>query len=235
MKKNFFLTAIAVVLFVVAYAQEGQNIPQITVSGEGKVTVVPDQVLILVAVETKGVQAAEVKKQNDENVARVIKEIKSFKLPKEDVQTQRVNLSPQYDYQKKKYSYQASQSIKILLKDLTQYELLMQQLIEAGINYIAGIEFKSSKIEELKSAARIKAMADAKRKADDYTSNLNQKVGKALNISDQSQVFYPQNIRSKTMSLGSESANAEPEQTLAVGEIEILANVQVTFQLDDVK
>jgi uncharacterized protein YggE len=235
MKNLFLFVAVVAVSFSEVYGQETRIIPQITVSGEGKIEVAPDQALILVAVETKGAQSADVKKQNDETVARVIKEIKDFKLPKEDVQTQRINLSPQYDYQKKKYTYQASQSIKILLKDLSQYDLLMQRLIDAGINYISGVEFISSKIEELKSTARKKAMADAKRKAEDFITVLDQKVGKALNITDQSQVFYPQFANTRMKDLRVESTAAEPEQTLAIGQIEIVANVNVTFQLDDGK
>ena len=77
------------------------QIPQVTVSGEGKIKVTPDQALITVSIETKGTKAADVKKENDIAVEKVLQFVKRMKLPKEDVLTQRVNLYPNYDYEKR--------------------------------------------------------------------------------------------------------------------------------------
>lgn len=232
MKRVFLLLAVATMSMSQAQIQEARPIPQISVTGEGKVKVVPDQALISVSVETKGNNATDVKKQNDQTVERVIQALKPYKLPKEDVQTKRISLNPQFDYQKKKYTYNATQTIEILLKDLNQYDKLMESLVDAGINRISGVEFKSSKIEQHKSEARKQAMADAKMKANDYVSVLNQKVGKALNISDNSQVFFPQPVMYEMKLARAEMDDAMPRETIAIGEIEIHANVNVSFQLD---
>lgn len=232
MKRVFLLLAVATMSMAQAQIQEARPIPQISVTGEGKVKVVPDQALISVSVETKGSNATDVKKQNDQTVERVIQALKPYKLPKEDVQTKRISLNPQFDYQKKKYTYNATQTIEILLKDLNQYDKLMESLVDAGINRISGVEFKSSKIEQHKSEARKQAMADAKTKASDYVSVLNQKVGKALNISDNSQVFFPQPVMYEMKLARAETGDAMPRETIAIGEIEIHANVNVSFQLD---
>lgn len=222
---------LAFLTFAVAAAQE-KPIPQINVAGEGKVRAVPDQAFIAVSVDTKGNKAADVKKQNDETVERVIQAIKKHKLPKEDVQTKRISLNPIYDYEKKKYSYSATQTIEILLKDLNQYDALMESLVDAGINRIANVEFRSSRIEQYKSDARKQAMLEAKKKAEDYVSVLGQKVGKALNISDNTQVYYPQPMyEMKAMAMGGGDA-AAPRETLAIGEITVTANVNVSFILD---
>lgn len=233
MKKMYVLFALGTCLLANAQVTEMRPLPQITVSGEGKVKVVPDQALISVSVETKGSNATDVKKQNDETVDRVLQSIKKYKLPKEDVQTKRISLNPQFDYQKKKYNYNATNTIEIFLKDLSQYDAIMETLVDAGINRISAVEFRSSKIEQLKSDARKKAMLDAKLKAEDYVSVLNQKVGKALNISDNSQVYFPQPVLYQTKMARAEVMDAAlPEETIAVGEIEIHATVNVSFQLD---
>lgn len=231
--KSMTNTAALLIAFVTfnVSAQEQKPIPQINVSGEGKVKVVPDQAMISVSVDTKGNKAADVKKQNDETVERVIQAIKKHKLPKENVQTQRISLNPVYDYEKKKYSYNATQTIEILLKDLNQYDALMESLVDAGINRISNVEFRSSKIEQYKSEARKQAMLEAKKKAEDYVSVLGQKVGKALTISDNTQVYYPQPMyEMKAMAMG--GSDAAPRETLAVGEISVTANVIVSFILE---
>jgi uncharacterized protein len=207
------------------------QIPQVTVSGEGKIKVTPDQAYITVSIETKGTKAADVKKENDIAVEKVLQFVKRMKLPKEDVLTQRVNLYPNYDYEKKKHNYLANQTIVILLKDLSKYDELSEGLIDAGVNRIDNVEFKSSKLEQLQSDARKAAMKDAKQKAEDYVSVLNQKIGKALLINDNSQAYYPQPMYKGAMMAMADEAGA-PRETLAIGEIEIISNVIVSFLLE---
>lgn len=223
---------ILVMLFVtLSQAQEIKPIPQISVSGEGKVKVIPDQAVITATVETKGTNAKDVKKQNDIQIEAVLKLIKKMNLNPADYKTQRVSLNPQYDYEKKKHNYNATQTIEIQLKDLSKYDELMEGLVDNGINRIDNVVFQSSKMTEYESEARKLAMKNAKSKAEDYLFGMGQKIGKALSITDNSQNYHPQPVyaRMKTMDMSDESA---PRETLATGEIEIIANVSVSFILE---
>jgi len=217
-------------LMTMSYAQELKQVPMISVSGEGKVKVTPDQAAISISMETKGIKAEDVKRENDKKMDVILKFIKNSAIAKEDYQTRRVSLNPNYDYEKKKYSYIATQTVQILLKDLSKYDALMEGLVNEGINRIDNVEFKSSKMIQLQSDARKLAMKDAKMKAEDYVSVLGQKVGKALLISDTSQIYQPQPrmFAMKAMAMD-ESA---PRETLAIGEIEITATVSASFVLD---
>ena len=214
-------------------AQEVKTVPQISVSGEGKIKVTPDEAIITVAVENTGKEAAEVKKKNNEIVDKVLKLIKQRGIPTADYQTQRVNLYKNYDYNTKKYNYVANQTISIHLKDLTKYDKLMMDLVDSGINSIRGVEFKSSKIKEFERDARKKAMVDAKQKAEDYVSVLaGQKVGKAVVISDNSYTNYPRPVYATMKSVDVAYEQMPEKETLAIGEIEIISNVSVSFVLE---
>lgn len=214
-------------------AQELKQVPQISVSGEEKMKVTPDEVVITVAVENIGKEAAEVKKKNDETVDKVLKLIKQRGIPTADYQTQRVNLYKNYDYNTKKYNYVANQTISIYLKDLSKYDKLMIDLVDSGINTIQGVEFKSSKIKEYESQARKKAMLDAKQKAEDYVSVLvGQKVGKVLVISDNSYTNYPRPVFAEMKTMAMADGASTPQETLAIGEIEIVSNISVSFVLE---
>jgi uncharacterized protein YggE len=225
---------ILVLLFTtLTHAQEIKPIPMINVSGEGKVKVVPDQAAISISVETKGVKATDVKKENDTKIDAVLKYIKKMNIAKEDFQTQRVNLYPNYDYEKKKSNYMATQTVIVLLKDLNKYDSLMDGLVDLGINRIDNVEFKSSKMESLQTEARKLAIQNAKAKAEDFVSVLNQKVGKAMTISDNSQADFPPRpmYGMKAMAMAADGGNA-PKETLATGEIELVVNVSVSFVLE---
>lgn len=215
-----------------AQVQEIKPIPLINVSGEGKVKVVPDQASISISVETKGAKAVDVKKENDTKIDAVLKYIKSMNIAATDYQTQRVSLYPNYDYEKKKNYYMATQTVVILLKDLNKYDALMDGLTNVGVNRIDNVEFKSSKMDQLQSDARKLAMQNAKAKALDFVSVLNQKVGKAMTISDNSQVYYPPRPMYEMKAMAMADGAAAPRETLATGEIEIVVNVSVSFVLE---
>ena len=221
-------------LFVVTVqAQELKQMPQISVSGEGKISVTPDEAIISVAVENTGKEATEVKKKNDEIIDKVLKLIKKSGIPAADYQTQQVNLYKNYDYNSKKYSFVANQILSIHLKDLSKYNQLMMDLLDSGINSIQGVAFKSSKIKEYERQARKNAIEDAKQKAADYVSVLpGQKVGKALQISDQSFTNYPRPVFAEMKTMAMADAVETPRETLAIGEIEISATVTVAFLLE---
>lgn len=225
------IVVVCILFMTLSYAQEIKQVPQISVVGEGKVKVVPDQATITVTVETKGNNAIDVKKQNDAQVETVLKLIKKMKLAPADFRTQLVSLNPIYDYEKKKTSYNASQSIEILLRDLSQYDALMEGLVNQGVNRIDNVIFESSKLAEYQSEARKLAMKDAKIKAEDYVSVLGQKVGKAMTISDNSQNYQPQPVYARMKAMAMEDSSA-PRETLAEGEITITANVSVSFILE---
>lgn len=224
--------AILILTFISAmgHAQQQELVPQVSVSGEGKVKVIPDQAIITVGVENTGKEALEVKKINDVTVDQVLKMIKKKGISETDFQTQRVNLYKNYDYSTKKHNYVASQTIKIHLKDLSKYDDVMMGLLDSGINQIQGVEFVSSKMDMYKVEARKKAVLDAKKKAEDYAGVLEQKVGKALTISEDGfQTILPQpmyrSVMVKDMEMG---GNME---TLAVGEIEVGSRINISFEL----
>jgi uncharacterized protein YggE len=223
---------LATMFMSMTYAQEIKQVPQISVNGEGKIKVVPDQASIAVTVETKGNNAKDVKKQNDQKIEAVLKFIKKMNLSPADYKTQRVALNPEYDYEKKKHNYNATQTIEILLKDLSKYDELMEGLVNEGINRIDMVTFQSSKLAEYQSEARKLAMKEAKLKAQDYVSVLGQKVGKAMTISDNSQTYYPQPVYAAMKTMAMSDREDAPRETLAVGEINITANVSVSFILE---
>lgn len=179
--------------------------------------------------EIKDLDSAKAKKLNDEIIAKMLQVIKKSSIAEKDYQTQRVNLYKTREYQEKKDYFVANQTITITLRNLENYEKLMADLMAAGANSINGVEFKSTQTEKVATEIRGKAVLNAKKKAEDYASALNQSIGKALIISDQSMVNNPRVYMMKTAMAAADSA--EMEQTLAIGEIEISTTVNVVFEL----
>ena len=91
MKKTFLI--IATFFAIVVQAQEQKNqVPQISVTGEGKVKIVPDQAVVTVGFQNSGKDANEVKNLNDEVVDRLIKFLKKSGISATDYKTNNVIL-----------------------------------------------------------------------------------------------------------------------------------------------
>lgn len=227
MKKLFFV--LAVITSMPIFAQQNLERSMVSVTGEGLVKVEPDEVLIKSRIEHEGSSAAEVKKQNDEVVNKVIKYLKSQNIDENDIQTEYINLNKRYDYNEKTHSYVANQAITIRLQDLKDYEKIMKGLLENGLNRIDGIQFKSSEMEKYEKEARKLAVLDAQNRARELAQPLGQDIGKAVSISEMDyNSFQPVYRMDEAVEM---SAAKGSQQTIAPGELEIKIKVNVGFEL----
>lgn len=223
MKKLVLLLAVITSMGLTAQNSTERN--TVTVTGEGKVMVVPDQVTIKSRIESEGLEPSEVKKENDKIANKIFKYLKSQGVPEKNIQTEYMNLNKRTDYNTKEETYVANQAISIKLDDLKNYEEIMQGLLKNGLNRINGVQFSSSKMEEYQKEARKKAVLDAKQKAEDLVEALDQKIGKAVMISENGGSNYP------VMRMAEMKSAQSDQQTIAPGEMEIGVNVNISFQL----
>ena len=203
--------------------------PTIDVVGEGIVRVIPDEVTINIRVENTGETTQGLKQQNDATINEVLKFLKKMNIADKDVRTEYMNLSKNYDYNSKTYTYAANQSLSVKLRDLTKYESLMNGLLATGINRIDGIIFSTSKKEALESQARKKAIENAEMKAKEYAAALKQTIGKAVLVSEFRNVSEPRPIYKMAMM---DSTSSDGGQSIALGELEIQTTVNVSFLLN---
>ena len=210
-------------------AQNSTPPPTIDVTGEGIVRVVPDEVTINIRVENTGENTKTLKEQNDATISEVLKFLKKMNIEDKDVKTEYMNLSKNYDYNSKTYTFAANQSLSVKLRDLKKYEPVMKGLIDTGINRIDGVSFSSSNKEALESQARKKAVENAQMKAKEYVSVLNQTVGKAVSISEFQNSVGPQPMYKMEMM---DSSAGGGNQTISLGEMEIRTTVNVSFLLN---
>ncbi len=232
MKKSLFiLLLISNLLISQNNTKNDLSQPTIDVVGKAIVKTIPDEVTVKVQLENKGKDPQLLKQENDIIINDILFFLNGISIPEKYVKTTYLRLNKNYDYQTKLYHYVASQSISIFLTDLNSYELLMNGLMNRGINRVDGILFSSSIVNELKSEARKKAIENAKMKAQEYAGVLNQSIGKAVSISEFSN--KNQNLFSyKSGPMQSSDAPVTNQQTISIGEIEIVSKINVSFLLN---
>jgi len=175
---------------------------QINVSGEARVSYLPDIANVTLGVQVDKMDKADkALEQLNSKIKAIFDAIVKAGIPKEDIQTQNYSLNPQYDYvdnASKLAGYSANQSLIVKVKGITENKDLVNKVItaasKAGINQVSGITFEYSKFKDIKQEARLKAISDAKGKAGDIAKalgvNLRDVVGMWENVITPDNTYY---------------------------------------------
>jgi len=211
-------------------AQTMQHAPAlVTVTGTAKLYAAPDEVHFTININTEGQDLLAAKQQNAALTGKAINYLKSQGVEERHIQTQYLSVNVQYRGRDKiDPRYIANQSIRVCLVDVSKFEEVNIGLLKQGITGINGPNFKSSKKEELLEKARLKAVVDAKEKAEALANELGQKIGPAYSITDVQNAGSGNLVYGRAMAMDMSESSGP---SIALGELTISHSVTVAFHL----
>ncbi|MEI6835716.1 MAG: SIMPL domain-containing protein [Candidatus Falkowbacteria bacterium] len=150
-----------------------QQFRQVTVTGQGKISYEPDLAIVTLGVQIDKAKTADLAlKQLNDKMAKIMAAVYANKIPEADISTSVYSLSPQYDYKDNVSvvsGYNANEQLIIKVRNYDKDQNNLNKIISvatlAGANQVSGLAFDVSNVNDLKQAARIKAIGDAKAKA----------------------------------------------------------------------
>jgi uncharacterized protein YggE len=219
-----------------ALADDRPEMRLITVAGEAEVKVAPDEVVFDVTVQTINKDLRLAKNQTDDRLKRLIELTRKYQIGAADVQTDYIRLEPRYrgnDESRLFIGYSVRKDLIFTLRDVTQAEALLSELIELGISRVNGVRFQTSQLRKYRDQARALAIKAAHEKATALTAEIGQKIGKAYLIEEEvpSRGGPYQNMSANNSIMVSDDST-ESEGTLALGQIKVTARVTVKFELN---
>lgn len=227
---------IALLLSIAFQAQNNSDLSLITTRGTATVYVEPDEALLNFSIITEGEDLADARKRNSEISSNTIKYLKSAGVDAKHIQTQYLNVGVRYkNYRNKEGRYfEASQNFKICITDLDRYEEIIIGLLGEEIHNLSSPTFRSTKLRATKDEARRKAIIAAREKAEMLALELGQDIGAAHSISEvvSENNWWAANQNAYTNTVTeTNAAGASPESGFALGQLEIKASIDVSFQL----
>jgi uncharacterized protein YggE len=253
MRKSVLLVAVLLV-GILAFANaptlraENRTVPSlaarpITTTGDAEIKVAPDEVILVLGVETwdKNIQIA--KKQNDDRVKRITALTKDFGIDPKYVQTDQINVEPRYrngTYTDVDFvGYFIRKTVVITLKDVSKFEDVFTGALAAGATHVQGVQFRTTELRKYRDQARALAIQAAREKASALAGELGRKIGEPQSIQEISSSWWSsysarwggamtQNV---VQNVGGGSTFSE-EGTFAPWQISISARVNVTFDLE---
>ncbi len=203
---------------------------ELDISATGASTRAPDIAMIGAGVVTQATKAGDAMAANAKAMTATIAALKRAGVADRDIQTQSINLQPQYRYGDNQppvlTGYQANNRVSVRIRDLARAGGVIDALVSAGANQIDGPTLSVEHPEAALDEARAKALATARTRAELYAKAAGLTVKRIVRISE-SENAGPI-IRPMAM-----MARANKDSTpVEAGEQELTVNLSVVFELN---
>jgi uncharacterized protein YggE len=247
--------AVAAVLCVImntfpAFSQQmrsSEDRPVINVNGEAVVYAKPDKIIVAFGIETWDVDIMAAKEKNNEILRKTLTVIRDLGIPDKEIQTDHLSVEPRYkdNYRKEDFiGYFVRNSLVVTLDETEKIEELVTKALQAGTNYIHGVDFQTTEFKKYREQARELALKAAQEKAEKMAHVLGQSVGVPIRISENyTGLFRPYysswsgwgygrgQAMSQNVVQNVQGGSNEISETIALGKISIRASVAVVFEL----
>jgi uncharacterized protein YggE len=231
MKKLFALAFVAL-FSLSSFAQQVDLRKKITVSGVAEAEVTPDIIYV-------GISLKEYFKDNN-NKNRIdittlenqlFRAVQQAGLSKESLTVNSLSSYATRD-KKKNPEFLASKQYRLKVNDLNRYNDIIAAIDPKGIAYTNIESYDYSKIDRLKLELKVKALQNAKQKANFMIESIGDKLGSALDIQEINNEVYPQAYRANTMMMKSSAADAaESSAEIDFKQIKLSYTVNVVFEI----
>jgi len=205
----------------------------IWVTGEGKVTVIPDVAVLSLGVEAQAKTVTEAQQQAEDAMVAIEEELDKHGIAEEDVKTQRFSIYPVRRWEKDReilVGYRVTNMVTVKIRQVDDTGTIIDAVAEAGGDYtrINSIGFTVDDPSDYYEEAREKAMAGAEAKAQQIADLAGVDLGKPTYINESSGYIpapYDYYLREA-------GVPTEPTTPISPGETEIQLNVQVVYSIE---
>jgi uncharacterized protein YggE len=216
----------------------------VTVTGEAEVKVQPDAVTITLGLETRNRDLAALKSLDDQKTRSIIAALAAAGVPGKDIRMDYLNLQPELEGATSRRvlaGYIQRTTLLVDLKDLSRFDGVITASLQAGVEYIHGVEFRTSQLRRHRDEARSLALKAAREKAVLLAGELGGRLGRPRSIQEYPAGYWSSYgswwgrgslMGSQNVVQGTNSGNSGPEGPMAPGTISVSARVGVIFDLE---
>ncbi|NDW52329.1 SIMPL domain-containing protein [Aliiroseovarius sp. PrR006] len=228
MRKLLSIIAISIAAAGIGHADTAA-VPQLTVTGQGVAQVVPNMARISLGVSERSDDAGRALDAVAGSIARMLTKLTEAGVAERDIQSTQVNLSPQYDYNRKNngvpvlVGFVASSTLSVKVQDLSTLGAIMTAVTSVGANEIHGLQFDVKDRAGAEDSARALAVKDAMHRAKVLAEAAGLKLGSVLMMQEGGAA------PGRPVMMAMERASAD--MPIAAGEMGITSSVTMVFEL----
>jgi len=205
----------------------------LTISGAGKVTLKPDIAYIYIGVHTEKSSAAEAVAENNAKTQQLIDALKAAGVDAKDIKTSNFSIWQNTPYgpdgRPISTNYAVDNTVYLTVRALDLLGDLLDAAVKAGATNVNSIQFDVADKTQALSDARVEAVKNAKKQADELASAAGVSLGTIQNIQYSDSGSIPVLMDKGMGGGGAMVANANVP--INPGQIEVAVNVTLTFEI----
>lgn len=223
---------------VPAVADEAR-IPEINVTGEGKIMLAPDIATLQLGVRSEAETARQALDENNTKMAEVIAAMKDSGIEDKDLQTSNFSIQPRYVHHRPKegeeqkppriVGYTVSNNLAVVIRDLDNVGAILDKSVTLGVNSGGQIQFGNDDPGEAIRQARTAAMKDAVDRAQTLVGVTGASLGRILSINESFQRPHPIPMAKGRMMAESAMADSVP---IEGGENAYVVTVSASWEIN---
>ena len=228
-----FAALMLLIANVAAAAPAAKNLPTLSVDGEGTGIATPDRATITIGVTSQASDAGKAQNDNAWTTEQVNKAIKALGIETKDIQTNNYSFHPNYRTTEKHRNeisgYTVNNSIIVIVRDIKQTGKVIDAALGAGANEIHSLDFSAGNTQTVRKEALLKAVQDARDKAEILAKGLGKRIVGIQNVSEST--GYLESRRYDNVMLA--AAKTAAATTIEPGSLSLTARVHVDYILED--
>ena len=209
----------------------------LALSASGEAEAVPDEAFVELGVNSYAREARAAQAANDAKIEEIAKSLTDLGVAAKDTQTRNFSLQ-KLDYGPNKGQYQASNVLRVRMRQAERAGEAVTRATEAGANVLSGPTLRIADPEKANRGAYIAAYRAARTRAEAYAEAAGKQISRVLAIRDggQSGGGYPQPpypmVESASDAMAPQAVSAPPP-SIRPGTTLTRVSVQVDFALRD--
>ena len=210
----------------------------LSLSATGEAEAVPDEAFIELGVNSYAASARAAQAANTEKIEEIVKALAELGVAAKDTQTRNLSLQ-KLDYGPNKGQYQASNILRVRLRDAPRAGEAVTRATEAGANVLGGPTLRIADPEKANRGAYIAAYRAARTRAEAYAEAAGMEISRVLAIRDGGQFgggYPPYPMPEQAMDAAAQAAPppvaAPPPPSIRPGTTLTRVSVQVDFALE---
>ncbi len=216
----------------------------ISVSGYGESFATPDIATFSFTVASKKATVAAAQEEATSKINAVTKYVKDAGVEDKDIQTSDYSVNPQYDYIQQACSggfcpggkqvlngYEVRQTTTIKVRDAAKAGDLLTGVGTKGATEVSGLNFTFDDPNKSQDEARGKAIADAKKKADELAKQLGVRLVRVVSFNENGG-GYPMPMYGREVGVANQAMDTKASAPdISIGQNKVQTNVSVTYEI----
>ena len=236
-----FLMLLFIMYLIVSRNGGSVDAGHVSVSGSAIINVAPDVANVSFDLLTKEKTAQEAKEANDAMLKKLNEVLKKYEIKENELSMNYINIRPYYEYRgnsNELAGYVAQKTITIKIREIGKYNSFIDDLLRIGISDINSVDFAVEDIKNVRNQARIKAIENAREKAELFASSVSKKIIDVVEVSENdisvrySQANYKSNYRGMLNNSMKDAVTGEDAIEEERGNIAVSASVAVLFVME---